>query len=173
LFALSRGSTTLRLFVSGAVVNRRPEAEFLDQLGLRETSDHPLIATFAERLESFPTMRSSVLAQAFVAQLEKRGEAGQGRRGTAEAHDGGWLGAIRVGHNISQAHYFVFGNKRFGTAAALLCLAAAGTYPDDEKITLLGNLLSTVTSPRRRPPTGWPTRRPVHSRRPGRCRTGR
>jgi hypothetical protein len=35
------------------VVNRRPEAEFLDQLGLRETSDHPLIATFAERLKTF------------------------------------------------------------------------------------------------------------------------
>lgn len=49
-----------------------------------------------------------------------------------------WEERVRRGHSEHSAR------KSFGTTAALLCLAAAGTYPDDEKITLLGNLLNDV-----------------------------
>jgi hypothetical protein len=58
--------------------------------------------------------------------------------------DGSWLGAIQTGYSISQGHYATTANKRFGTAAALLCLAKAGNHPSDEKITKLANLLNEV-----------------------------
>jgi hypothetical protein len=61
-----------------------------------------------------------------------------------ELGEGNWEGAITTGYNISQRHYADNGNKRFGTASALLCLAKAGVHPSDEQITKLANLLNDV-----------------------------
>jgi prophage maintenance system killer protein len=123
------------------------EAKLAEQPGEDEEFDLFASETEEERVEREKAVEDRRLAVARKEQekqetYEKRRAAYE--RGETEPVKVDADTAIATGYNISQRHYADNGNKRFGTASALLCLAKAGVHPSDEQITKLANLLNDV-----------------------------